>query len=291
MMTMTADNFKALVVENLTKPVCEEWTPSKYDMEYKYNTPRKAKKLDADKAKFDAKLRDDFNRKMDTYNGFINMLDEIVELPVALRDMFIDFIVYNVDLAERLHNEYLKVKEEMFIKYGDILDDDCMAVFHKDDPSYIEQRKVYHSAFSRMTDFIKHGPYVDYCGRKTPFNEEKWNYMVKQHNCLANINIEEYEKDSKVFVDAHDADGYNKGENKEFIIKLCLEKIKGVLADITRVLGGKVEECVMGANWGVGGEFNGIVSKGDKRASFKSFFAGGWNIQRLHIRCRVTLLK
>lgn len=44
------------------------------------------------------------------------------------------------------------------------------------------------------------------------------------------------------------------------------------------------------ASFGYGGHFNGLLDYGDFKASFKSFLAGGWNIQRLHVRFRITRL-
>lgn len=75
----------------------------------------------------------------------------------------------------------------------------------------------------------------------------------------------------------------------------CLKKVAMSMADIandlTEKLGGVPEGCETDAHWGVGGYFNAIIFRGEKRVSFKSFLAGGWNIQRLHIRAKATLLK
>lgn len=75
----------------------------------------------------------------------------------------------------------------------------------------------------------------------------------------------------------------------------CLKKVCVCMADIandlTSKLEGVPEGCETDAHWGVGGYFNAIIFRGEKRVSFKSFLAGGWNIQRLHIRVRATLLK
>lgn len=65
----------------------------------------------------------------------------------------------------------------------------------------------------------------------------------------------------------------------------------GIVDSMVKVLEGMPEDVVFASDWGVGGYYNGVVSRGEKKASFKSFYAGGWNIQRLHIRFRVTLLK
>mgnify|MGYP003311763948 CR=1 FL=1 len=51
------------------------------------------------------------------------------------------------------------------------------------------------------------------------------------------------------------------------------------------------DKCSIDANWGVGGHFNGILESNGIRISFKSFVAGGYNIQRRHIRFKVTKLK
>ncbi|MCQ2299979.1 MAG: hypothetical protein MJZ81_07650 [Bacteroidales bacterium] len=83
---------------------------------------------------------------------------------------------------------------------------------------------------------------------------------------------------------AHE-EGYAKTLKK---VAICM---KDIANDLTFKLEGVPEGCETDAHWGVGGYFNAIIFRGEKRVSFKSFLAGGWNIQRLHIRVRATLLK
>lgn len=71
----------------------------------------------------------------------------------------------------------------------------------------------------------------------------------------------------------------------------CADFCKREADAMKKVLGGIPDGFERLEGWGVGGKFNGIVWRGDKRASFKSFLAGGYNIQRLHMRTKVTLLK
>lgn len=80
-------------------------------------------------------------------------------------------------------------------------------------------------------------------------------------------------------------EGYAKALAKSIV------NVAGFADDIALKLGGDPEGCETDPHWGVGGYFNAILIREDRRVSFKSFFAGGWNIQRLHIRVKVSLLK
>lgn len=72
----------------------------------------------------------------------------------------------------------------------------------------------------------------------------------------------------------------------------AVERFAEIVDAIERVLGGAPDAFAKeDASWGIGGHFNGIVGRGERRAKFTSFLAGGYNIQRLHIRYRVTELK
>lgn len=74
-------------------------------------------------------------------------------------------------------------------------------------------------------------------------------------------------------------------------LKKYADTVASVGSDICSKLGGVPEKCETEPDWGVGGYFNAVLARGNLRVSFKSFLAGGWNIQRLHIRVRTTLLK
>ena len=74
------------------------------------------------------------------------------------------------------------------------------------------------------------------------------------------------------------------------IFFMGITRFADIARQIEKVLGGAVDHVEQDANWGYGGHFNGIVGHEGKRASFKSFLAGGWNIQREHVRFRITLL-
>ena len=55
--------------------------------------------------------------------------------------------------------------------------------------------------------------------------------------------------------------------------------------------GNKPTKCLTDAKWGYKGEFCGILTDDVNKVSFKSFGAGGVNIQRYHFRFKVTKLK
>ena len=75
------------------------------------------------------------------------------------------------------------------------------------------------------------------------------------------------------------------------IFTLTLARLGEIVDAMKNVLGGLPDGYEYCSDWGVGGHYNGIVSRNGRRAKFTSFYAGGWNIQRFHIRFKVTLLK
>lgn len=90
---------------------------------------------------------------------------------------------------------------------------------------------------------------------------------------------------------ADESRDYGMAEAVRRSIAVAAKKLTALLEGMEAVLGGAPEACERGAQWGVGGYYNGVLVRGTKRVSFKSFYAGGYNIQRLHIRVRYTELK
>lgn len=70
-----------------------------------------------------------------------------------------------------------------------------------------------------------------------------------------------------------------------------VESLERTLSVIADKLGGLPDYCEAAAEWGAGDYYNGVIGRAGKRFSLKSFLAGGYNIQRLHLRCRCTPLK
>lgn len=104
----------------------------------------------------------------------------------------------------------------------------------------------------------------------------------------------EYMELAKEYAELYAADesrDYGMAEAVRRSVAQAAKKLTDLLEGMEAVLGGAPEACERGAQWGVGGYYNGVLVRGTKRVSFKSFYAGGYNIQRLHIRVRYTELK
>lgn len=86
----------------------------------------------------------------------------------------------------------------------------------------------------------------------------------------------------KVAANALDAQG---------ALALWARKMGAIDEMIRERMSGVPEGFEREVRWGVGGYYNGVLVRNGVRVSFKSFWAGGWNIQRAHIRVRLTELK
>lgn len=132
---------------------------------------------------------------------------------------------------------------------------------------------------NQMLDFIK--PYFE----KPVFEEwqpDKYymKYIFKGTKAsIRKLNAKKAKDAAKHFPSSYDA------------IVGTTNSLSDILDKMEVLLGGMPEWCEREASWGLKGYYNGIIGRGTKRVSMKSFFAGGYNIQRLHIRCRCTPLK
>ena len=264
-------------------PELKKWEPREFELSF-YNTP---KKLERERAKRDAQYLKEFERASAKYEAFCKCCDKITGLLVEdLRDFFVESIQRNMEEAQS-RRDAAKAKMRMFR-------DEYDKVFKV---SYSDGVEFEVNPFEKAFDIVCHNfeskdryrmlpdevtikvlPDGDYHRRVLnafcPTDEEKMRFVM---GYLA------YRKCRGAMEDA----SYSPGS----VFFKIVEQIAEIVESIRNVLGGDPDGCSFDADWGVGGHFNGIVERAGKRASFKSFFAGGWNIQRLHIRFKVTPLK
>lgn len=261
---MTKQEMLIFVNQYYNCPVCKHWQPSDYQMKHHYNTPRRLKRLESDRIKEDAKLQIIYERELQCYNNVLNIIDDIDVLPDRLKDLFYTTLQNQV-LYDIKTRENFKEKDNNFKElYGQ---DDRMNGFHS---AYSEAKCLYDCYINR-------------------WNETNIHYWKKQIFNFDNINFKDFSKICNEWLKMKKLAEQTLSPQDGLIHGSY--KIREIIDCIKKTLGGNPDKCDYDAHWGLNNEFNAVVGRNSLKASFKSFLAGGWNIQRLHIRYRITLLK
>lgn len=259
------------------KPVLRTWTPDDWEKKY-YDTE---KKLAKEKAKRDAAYAKDFEREMRDYTAYRATVERIAKMPQGIIFLFARTAKHIVEKNVAIREGY----EAEIKAFTDKYDREIEFTFKP------ENDKPYTHTFNpaKVTD-------TTYFLANYDFKNDRWaertnDYLMAQIKSVAETDEGRvaFMKDMQHYVEVkHNL--YAMRSDASLFCEL-MEECGRIMVGIDKTLGGDPDACSYNTNWGVGGHFNGIVSRGAKRASFTSFLAGGWNIQRLHIRYRVTLLK
>ena len=278
--------FENLKTAYFHTPVLKTWTPSDYDI--KYNSPKKLEKL---KIKMNEKCNYEYKEEMRDYNNVCKQIDVIKSVIPELSSFFI----ITLDKAIKSLLEYKKYYEGKMKEYKDKYDINIAFTYTAGD----RQLDATVNPYSKRSEFISHY-WKQYPRSKTgdlAFPEkEYYPQLRRQFDIIADTDEKkrEYLKES---IDHNE--NYYKYCNlptPTIVFIQYIDKFYNIIKDIEKVLGGPADS-VAWTKFGIGDKFNGIVSRtvnseGTIRsASFKSFLAGGWNIQKLHMRYRVTPLK
>lgn len=264
-------------------PVLKKWEPREFELRY-YDTP---KKLERERAKRDAEYQKEFEKANAKYEAFCEKCNKITGLQAEnLRDFFAETIQKHVEMAKARRAD-CTAKMEMFRKEYDR--EVTVACF--------DGSKFHINPFEKGMDLLCHNFYSADRYRVDPDNIKLRELDVQDYHRMCLNAFCPTNEDKMRFGRDYLAYKKNQGmlndasRSPDVVFIHLVEKVADIVDSIRKVLGGEPEGCSFDADWGVGGHFNGIVERAGKRASFKSFFAGGWNIQRLHIRFKVTLLK
>lgn len=265
-------------------PVQKYWKPSEYDMKYKYNTTRRMKKLDADKAKEDAKLKLVFDKEVAQKQSVMKTIDEIATYPSEISNLFYGAIFDNINYLKKCHDKYLELKHNI-----EKLGQNALAVAYAVQYGMRKYDTSYSMSGRRMT-------------RKTLqiLSDEEWTKFADNFMCDYKHpakDIENPKEFMQMVIDMRNA--YDRDElelNGEDAYRNAIIHMVSNFANIVDEIkkhfnGNKPTKCLTDANWGYKGEFCGILTDGISKVSFKSFGAGGVNIQRYHFRFKVTKLK
>jgi len=292
---MTADDCHTLIDNYYADPVFVEWQPSEYDMKYKYNTPRRMKKIPKDKAKEDAKLLDEFNKLKHKKDQVHVVISRVAAYPTEVSSLFLSTFKWTIENIVRRHEAYLNAKKMMDEKHGDIWSKSYSYVYDA-----LRRSANRHSCYSMSSSshtFVVpdedgwkkavesyRGDFV-----KDSNGEYGYSYPLKSISdwktfCEDMINLIHAKEND-------DLCGYGKNAYSAAICHMA-DVLVRVMDEIEEAFDGEEpEECETGAEWGKDMHFDGILKSGDKRVSFKSFGAGGYNIQRFHYRFKCTRLK
>lgn len=284
---ITASELHSLINFHYSEPKLSTWKPSEYDMEYNYNTPRKLKRLESDREKHNAKLKADYDLEMMKWNAVHKVIDDLNAWPEEVADLFLDAIHQVITTLDLRHKKFIEAKNAIDEKYGMSLI--LNAKWHLNKlldhaPGY---RGVSSDAMEKWDAIAS-----SYRGEFKKQPDGKFGYDLP----LKSI------KDPKdllsMFAAYRRAEDFDDvalhGEHVAYMkaIQGITSKIADIMNDVMKIFDRKVpEKCERGGDWGVDGHFNGVLSCGSKRISFCSFIAGGWNIQRLHCRFKITELK
>lgn len=281
---MTKSEIISFINSVYPDPVQKYWKPSEYDMKYKYNTTRRMKKLDADKAKEDAKLKLVFDKEVAQKQEVLKTIDEIATYPSEISNLFYGAIFDNINYLKKCHDEYLEIKHNI-----EKLGHNALAVAQSVQYDMQKYNTSYSLSGRRMT-------------RKTLhiLSDEEWTkfadrYMYDYKHPAKDIeNPKEFMQMVIDMCNAYDRDELAlKGEDayRNAIIHM-VSNLANIVDEIKKHFNGnKPTKCLTDAKWGYKGEFCGILTDGVNKVSFKSFGAGGFNIQRYHFRFKVTKLK
>lgn len=266
-------------------PVLGKWEAPRYGN----YTP---KQLERQKAKAEASYKKDFDKATERYDSFMKCCENITTLKAEnLRDFFVKTIRNNVEEAKSMREKVSAAMRDFEKKYNREV---AVTIPDANDYRIIEINPFKMAAELFMYNFSSPREYRKMTINMVELNEvDSNNYYRRLLNtfCPTHESKMEFAEDYLNYRKSGEY-LYDSSKYPSTIFVELVERISNIIDDITKVLGGEPVNCSFDANWGVDGHFNGIVvGSNGKKASFKSFFAGGWNIQKLHIRFKVTLLK
>lgn len=255
---MTLSEMHSYVDEKFPIREFEPWQPSEQQMKSKYNTPRRLKKLESDRIKHNTERRNEYEKEINKRSIIHSIIHRIGSLPEKISFLFLTTLKNQVEHDKRIRATYHEKYKQFKEKYGENSSVSCWCY-----------------------EISKYYNYVNTVRKN--FNLANWAKDKTDEE------IETMIKDCKEIQDFKSASDHSLMPPE--CLCHCSYRLNDIIDSIIKILDGLPDDCEYDPTWGVGGNFNGIVKRGDKKASFKSFIAGGWNIQREHIRFKITLLK
>ena len=254
-------------------PTLKTYTPDEYEMKYVFNTSRRLKKLSAHTEKKNSEYKYQYDEQMMKRNDTFIIIERIACLPEQLTKLFFDTIRNQIENDIKLRKHAYNIKEE-FEKNYNITNEKG-------------SDKLYNIAY--YVNECVEDDYDDHYEKIYKLRDSERDKIMQKYPHLSKVNLTDFINKYREMKEYQ-----NKAANimdSETALILGCKKCYDIMLVMKRILGSFPDHCETDGHWGQGGVFNGIVGYQEKRASFKSFLAGGWNIQRLHIRYKITLLQ
>lgn len=284
---MNAKSCHDLVNQYYKKPVFIEWQPNDWEMRY-YTGKTGARRLLKDKAKYDAKRQKSYEKELAAFNEVHSTIDDIATYPKEIANLFLSTFKWTIEDLINRHERHLAHRKYMIETYGEEVVKIISTL------KYLVYKTSYQSTWSGR------GKRVEV---PVEINDEQWTKFTETHYSYTENGhvypfkdvsdykklIEDYRKLKALQED--DDVSIDSAAYSNHIIHMA-DTLHRIALDINRIFGGnKPTKCETEARWGIDGHFNGILTDGKTRASFLSFSAGGYNIQRYHYRFKITKLK
>ena len=270
-------------------PVKKTWKPNDFDREF-YNTP---KKMEREAAKRDAEYQREFDREMRKYDEMKATVEKVCSVQLGLMDFFADSLDGWIRNARAKRAALSKKIKDFKAAWDKAIPYTYIPSNPKDSPCEftVNPYQSRHELLRRCWKCELRNGYI-FTEKSLEGTLDKGdNFCGQQMDAIGKTDEEKTAFLKAAIQNDLDEQALRAAVTPHEIFTLTLERLGEIVDAMVKVLGGMPDGFERGHEWGVGGQYNGIVSRQGKRAKFTSFYAGGWNIQRLHIRYRVTLLK
>lgn len=262
-------------------PTFVEWEPDQWSKEHYYKDltdKRTYKRYLKDKEKENQKRKDNINNIVKKKSEILRMIDGIDQLPSDISDLFYTTMKYQVEDGIRIRALYTTIRQQFYQKYNEDIVQESFK--YKSTPcTYAKE----------IVKMIKYD--YDYTQQKQviKYDQDKFNYISNRCPYIQSMDLEQFYLEATKYFEIQ------KEASSSLLPPDCLyhgsRKCFDICNEIKHIFNGNPERCVKDPNWGVGGYFNGVLEGNGIKVSFKSFVAGGYNIQKRHIRFRMTKLK
>jgi len=255
-------------------PVQKHWQPGDY--ENKYYTKARIEKT---YIKENARYLQEFEKQLDVRNKVLDQIRDMSTMPPDITNLFYMTIQYAVNDGIQARENFRRYHDELLGYYPPV---PTPAESYRKDASPVEY-------MSSIMKCVKNQWVEAERKYKDVIDPRNLDYYAHTCQTLKLINLDEFFERGRKYMELKKWSDDSLGPQDAIII--TSNKCADILEMIRKEFNGNPDTCVRSVNWGVGGIFNGVLEGNCKKVSFKSFIAGGWNIQRRHIRFRITELK
>lgn len=294
-MNLDAKSTHELINKFYADPILNEWKPSEYDLKYIFPpTPRGQLKLAKHKAKEDAKLKEVFDKEVASKANVHRVVDEIAKYPAEIQKLFFNVFEWKINNLVKCHEEFLKLKDEL-PKFGEYISKrvyDFRYHLTKTTTDISPSgRRISRRCLRVLDDDEWNKLAATTRGDFREVSEGKWEYEYPLKNVEDPTALMEF---LVKYFEAYDRDDIAIYGDKAYVNAII--HTASTLTDILHGIdmhfnGNKPTQCLTPPTWGYKGEYCGVLTDGTTKVSFKSFEAGGRNIQKYHFRFKITKLK